>query len=607
MSNPQQYYSAAESERIRIRALAEIERRKREGTWEGVVQPHIEYQKRPLDWIHEKLGVPLHTMRWSLNPEYQSCHCPRCVALGNEGRPHLWDGTPDPIAQALEEVSLGNDVAMPSGTGTGKSWGLGGCGALWWLACFPRSIFMSIAPKQEQLLVNLWKAIGDLFPRFKRMFPSAVLLTGKLRMLEGEGEQEVWAATAFGAGKDADEEVSQRLKGSHWPCMWWFIEEGPGMPQAHINTIVNTAVGSFNPITIVGQPEHQYDTMAQFGLRAGVRTIRNSGLDHPNVVCGRDVIPGAVSAKSVVKRLEDVNGNVDDPIYLSQVRGVAPAQAKNALFRKHWLDEAAKRADDPAYRVGGRALGLDLADSENGDLAAVSRWWGAYAEVEASRCHDASEFGDQIAEECLEQKINGHHVGMDSAGIGGPVHKRMRRRVKGLRALNGGANPLPMLDQDILWSTADLTDDGRLSPGGQRVVTTERFDNLRSQMYWLLAEDFRLGRIALKYNKQLWEELLAITREHEAGMIWIVEKKITKKVLRRSPDRADALAYGNFVRGRSWGIQRGEKVAEPIIEKNRDYGLERHLARAHKRAKAEETRINRLFAQRAKARRGAAK
>lgn len=40
------------------------------------VEPHAEYQARPEDWIVGKLGIPRHTLRWSLNEGYEK---------------HVWD------------------------------------------------------------------------------------------------------------------------------------------------------------------------------------------------------------------------------------------------------------------------------------------------------------------------------------------------------------------------------------------------------------------------------------------------------------------------------------------------------------------------------------
>lgn len=939
MTAPQATVSAAESERIKLQAQAELERRKRAGVWASSIRAHVEYANDPVGWIVNKLNVPEPTIRWSLNPEYACCYCPQCEAVGNQGRPHLWDGDPDPLVTALETIFAGKSCAVSAGTTTSKaqpidepvltptgwrpigdlrigdlvmgsnglpttvigvfpqgtipvfevgfadgaqtrasgdhlwvvqskkdayrrrgwrvattreleglnrelswripiaspaqyperelpldpylmglllgdgcfrgsyptissadseivasvvatcgvtvkrrriaydhglvgrkgyqnpltvklrdvdlmgklshekrvpseylwsssaqrlallqglldtdgtidrrgivsfcstspalaeavvflvrslgglasttttpsyfrrkrhrdahhvavrlpdgtapfrlrrklarvkawrrhpartiryvapagtepcvcirvaapdqlyvtrdfivthnSYVLGACGTLAFLGIHEDSIVMSIAPKRDLLLKNMWKYIGALWPTFKRQFPRAQILSGNLRMRDGEGEQEVWAATAFGAGVGADEEIAQNLKGFHQPKMLWVVEEFPGVEQALIETIVKTATGSFNPILGLGNPEHQHDTLAMFGKRSWVKAIRISGYDFPNVVCNRDVIPGGRSRESVVRDLADADGNPDNPIFMAQVRGVAPAQAANSLFQRSWLDAAAERYNDPAYRTGPPAMGVDLANSESGDLAAVSRWLGAcMVKVTSFQCPDATQLGEDIVEEVMAPatRIDSRHIGMDSAGMGGPVFKMMRRMgLKRLRPIAGNAKAIPMIDEDVRWEATEMDAEGQVQPAGARVVSPERFDNLRSQVLWLLREDFRMGRIACEKNEKLFEELLAHRYENSPGKIIVEEKAEVRKRLRRSPNESDAVAYGNFVRERAL-ISRGDRAAFPKpTEKphNRDTGLEKYLARAAQRAKAEEGRIRRQFRRRA--------
>ncbi|KKK96902.1 hypothetical protein LCGC14_2658150, partial [marine sediment metagenome] len=150
--------SRAEEKEAMARAEAVIHARKRSGEWSAGVKAHTEYQKRPLEWIVEKLGVPEETIRWSLNPEYEH---------------HSWDGDVDPLVLGLEAVARGESVAVSSGTATGKTYTLGACLVMWFMAVFDRSIALSIAPRHDQLLLNLWKEIGKLWPQFVKYFPTA--------------------------------------------------------------------------------------------------------------------------------------------------------------------------------------------------------------------------------------------------------------------------------------------------------------------------------------------------------------------------------------------------------------------------------------------------
>src|SRR5882672_2157622 len=90
MPTPPPNLSASNLEQIRQQAEAQIAKWKMEGAWSAGIRAHVDYQERPLAWIVEKLGVPEHTIRWSLNPGYDA---------------HTWDGDRDPLIRVLEALA----------------------------------------------------------------------------------------------------------------------------------------------------------------------------------------------------------------------------------------------------------------------------------------------------------------------------------------------------------------------------------------------------------------------------------------------------------------------------------------------------------------------
>jgi len=138
-------------------------------------------------------------------------------------------------------------------------------------------------------------------------------------------------------------------------------------------------------------------------------------------------------------------------------------------------------------------------------------------------------------------------------------------------------------------------------PGVERCVETDKqytdmwkirarknFPNFRSQMYWKLKDDLEQGRIDLsallnekesaEHIESLQTELLSITYEERAGMIYIVKKEDLRRPdrLGRSPDFADTLAMWNWVRERTreerkvrmpWDIDEKEET-DPFVSKS---------------------------------------
>lgn len=488
----------------------------------GEVRPLVQYQRDPVGFMVDVLGMDERTLRWSLNPGYES---------------HRWDGTPDPLVAALEGLADWRDVGVEAGTGTQKTYVLGAGGTLWFLACFPDAVVVTVAPKEDQLKLNLWKELGKLWPRFKQHFPTAALSDLKLRIRGGIDES--WAASGFVAGVGADEESANKARGFHAEHMLIIFEEMPGIHTAIATAFENTCTAPHNIRLGLGNPDNQQDQLHTFCETPGVLSVRISALDHPNVVAGdENLVPGAASKASNRRRALKYGEN--SRMYDRMVRGISPAEAEDALIHWDWCVSAWKRFDDERFRVGLPALGVDVANSENGDKAALAKWQGAcLTEVTAQACPDASVLGVEVCALMREGEILAAHVGVDSVGVGASTVNKLKELGKRVKSLNGGSKAYPMADEDL-----------RYREGGVTVMEEERYNNLRSQMWWALREDLRIGRIALPNDEELWRDLTTPTYRTLNGKIIVESKEEIKKRLGRSPDKGDAAVYGNWVRRR---------------------------------------------------------
>lgn len=576
----------SETEITRKMVAAEMERRQRVGLWSGSVIPHYEYQTRPLDWIVEKLLVPRPTLEWSLNPGYET---------------HQWDADPDPIAKILGALADGKDCGCESATGTGKTF-LAACIVLWWLACFEDSICSTIAPKEDQLLKHVWKEIGDLFPRFQEHFPLAEMLTGVIRMKPQDTGREKWAASAFVCGVGASEEVATKAQGLHAEHLLIITEETPGIHMAIMEALHQTRTDDHNLHLALGNPDHQQDALHRFCFdekgkpMPGVVHVRISAFDHPNIVSQQRIVPGAIGVQRLKDRIERLGQG--SRLFESRIRGISPKEATDALIKWDWCVAAAERWADPEFRDGPLALGVDVADSPSGDKAAISRWQGACCtEVTAYTVEDASIFGIQVFNEATDKDnpVDPRYIGIDPVGVGASTVNKLRELGLRLRRLFGSARAVPGIDVDLLWSETDVNMEGRIQPTGPTVVETERYDNLRSQVWWRAREDLRLGRIALPPDEELWQDLCTPSYETKGGKIQVESKETVITRLRRSPNKGDACVYGNFVRRRTPSTRQVRPKLPVDRVPNRDYGLERRLAIHEKRVKAEERRIKRMY------------
>jgi hypothetical protein len=488
------------------------------------VDPMTEYQRNPVGFFVNVLGIPEHTIRWTMNAGYDH---------------HAWDGTPDPLIAMLEGLRDWDDVCVEAGTGTQKSH-TAAAAILWFLGCWSGARSFTFAPTEKQLRAFIWMEIGKLWPRFQIAFPSAVLTDLRIRM---RGVRDgAWGAQGFAVGQRAGEDVSVNAQGMHAEHMMLVYEETPGIPLPVIEAGENTSTAPHNIRLALGNPDHQLDALHLFGhdqfgaVRPGVRAIRISALDHPNIVTENpNVVPGAASQKSVWRR--KAKYGEDGRLYKSRIRGLSPAEAQDALIKLEWVRRAQARwADENDKRVltgngkAKKALGVDVANSEDGDEAALSRWTGAYCtEVVAKPCPNANNLGFEVHIEMREQGIDEDHVGVDKVGVGVGAVNELRKRERWIQALGGGDSPIPRDGED------------------------EEYNNLRSQMYWVLREDLRLDTIALPPDAELAQDLITPKWKTSNGKIVIESKEDLQKRLPggRSPNKGDACVYGNYVRDRS--------------------------------------------------------
>ena len=503
--------------------------------------PHTEYQRDPVGWAVSKLGIPEHTLRWSLNPGYDR---------------HRWDGSRDPLVQLYEAVAAWKDTGVESGTGTGKSFGVAVL-ILWFLACWEGARVFTFAPKEDQLRLYIWTEIGKLWPRFQAQFPSATLTDLCLRM-RGPGDDS-WVARGYAVGVKVGEAVSTKASGMHAEHMLLVYEEGPGIPPQVMEAGKNTCTAPHNVRVDIGNPNHQLDPLHKFCTEAGVTHVVMSALDHPNVVCqDHTIIPGAVSQVSIAKRLAQYGES--SPIYQSRVRGLSPEQASDGLIRLEWLRAAAARymvrkdAGTLPAKVTGK--GVDVANSEHGDRACIVDFAeNVCVRIDAFPCPDANRLGRQVSMEMQGASLADRRVGVDAIGVGaGTVNELRRLGRKFVTALYASGKPMTMTEKMPDGSVQEWSGDVNV------------FNNLRSQMHWQAREDLRNGVVDSPEDADLWEEALAHTFADDPKTV-VESKDEVRERLGRSPDKWDAWVMANWVRDRSVQLRKSAVQDAKVADK----------------------------------------
>ncbi len=500
----------------------------------------FEYQKDPALWLTERFKEDIRGFKWSqYSPKYDV---------------HQWDGDRDPLYTAWEGLSKFQDVALLSATSTGKTYGLARI-VLWWLDVFPNASVITVAPREAQLTEHLWSEISRIWEKFHKIRPNSKRVGLKIYK-DIKHPKYFQSARAIGqvAQVKAGEESATSFQGEHREYLLFITEETPGIHPAIMKAIENTKTGTKNAQLSVGNPDNVLDQLSLFADTPGVLKIRASGYDHPNIVVGREVIPGAVSSKSIeMRRLK--YGEESD-FYKSRVRGIAPEQGKDSLLKLSWL----KQANDKDFTVVNdysyNAVGVDVANSETGDCAATAYGKSnTLHELHEFQCPDATHLAYnlvmdsfQLAEEFGNKPYHDYHiptiydyeimsenVGVDTVGVGTSTINSLKHPLNIYAiALQGG----------VLEEAIEKDDQGKI---------LYDFNNLRSQMYWELREDLRTGKLKMllpeKVFMQLCKELLAHQYSTKSGKIVVMKKEEVQKLLSgKSPNLADAVVYWNWIR-----------------------------------------------------------
>jgi hypothetical protein len=311
----------------------------------------------------------------------------------------------------------------------------------------------------------------------------------------------------------------------------------------------------FNPRAELGEAYR----MERYG-KANI--VQLSAFSHPNVVTGEDRIPGAVTQETTVRRINEwcrhlaesespdsecfelpafLEGctaksqsgqeypplkpgwyKIMEPAFSYMVLGQYPAQGSNQLISKEWIARARSRWDAYVSKHGeippeytSAIMGLDIGEFGSDINVACFRYGGYVERLIAWGGMDTLMTGDRAVEEYKDRRVS--RVNVDATGIGAGVAPHMQRS-------RCSASPVK-----VASAPTESTELGE-------------FHILRDQLWWSCREWLRIDPGAmLPPDEMLIEELQIPTYEVVNGEVRVMKKETIKELIKRSPDRADAL------------------------------------------------------------------
>jgi hypothetical protein len=444
--------------------------------------------------------------------------------------------------------------------------------AIWFYKCFPGAqVYTTAAPPLENLRRLLWGEINSCVEKSK----DGIFKYDHVKNLEIRQNAKSFITGVAIPQSGSSEEREAKFSGKHAPYLFFIVDEADAVPEEVFRGIESCMSGGMVRLLMMFNPRGKAGPVYIKERDNLAKVVQLSAFTHPNVVQNKNLIPGAVDRQKTVERINkwcrplvegekasemtfllpdflvgatalSSNGTVypplksgiyriEDPAFFYMVLGEYPAMSERQLISDEWLTRARRNWDAYVMENGlipppmKPKMGLDVAEYGPDDNIAYFRygsyvakpvnWNGIDVDATALRAYQ------------LYHEFNCEIAYIDANGYGANVAPRMVRKDRFERpyALDRiKAVPVKASEKPSLMIKTEM---------GQ-------FRWIRDQLYWALREWLRTDENAmLPPDELLLQELR--TPKYEVkndGNIHITDKETLRELLRRSPDRMEALA-----------------------------------------------------------------
>lgn len=502
-------------------------------------------------------------------------------------REQLGESFTDDIIEVMESVRDNPITVAKSANGTGKTHAAARIAAWFYLAFEDAQVYTAAAPPENNLKNLLWGEMDSVIAGNPLLFTghdhTSMNLARPKKAQTGKAIKPsfITGVTIPATGTPAQREA--RFSGKHAPHLLFIVDEGDAIPEEVYRGIESCMSGGFARLLVLFNPRHEAGPLYRMERDRTARIIQLTAFNHPNVVTGEDIYPGAVDRAKTVRRInewsrpltpdERPDGNcfevpaflvgcttmrmdgqssyppvpagwrkITNSAFSYMVLAEYPAQATQQLISRADIAAARSRWDAYVAQHGERppaftrpTMGVDVAEFGVDANATCFRYGGYVARIRTWDGLDVLESGEKAAG--LYMEYNAESAQVDATGLGAGVAPVMNRNGCKAAAVKVASAPTFVAKDD------------------EGTIIGE-FRLLRDQIWWSVREWLRKDAGAmLPPDELLIEELMAPTYEVKNGYICVMDKKTMKEVLGRSPDRADALGM-TFAPGKRVGRAR---------------------------------------------------
>jgi hypothetical protein len=424
-------------------------------------------------------------------------------------------------------------------------------------AVFPGSqVYGGAAPPESNLKNILFAEVYDTVEKNPEVFKNDKKMVMEISR---SAKSFIRGVTIPTAGTETQREA--KFSGKHAPHLFFVLDEADAIPDEVFRGVESCVSGGNVHVLIMFNPRAESGEAWRLERDGKANIVELSAMTHPNVVTGEDKIPGAVTRETTVRRINEWcrplaedeapgletfelpeflesavasshAGNpypplkagvykIEAPEFYYMVLGKYPAAGANRLINREWIAQARERWDEHVSVNGNEPLpgmratmGLDVAEMGEDANVACFRYGGFVDKPVTWTGMDIIASGDRAMIEYESRKVS--RVNVDGHGVGAGVAPYLLRQ---------GA---PAVSVKVASKPTEKTELGE-------------FQILRDQLWWSVREWLRTEQAMLPPDELLIEELACPTYEVENGKIRIMKKPTMRELLKRSPDRADAL------------------------------------------------------------------
>jgi hypothetical protein len=438
--------------------------------------------------------------------------------------------------EMLEAIRDHKRVAISGGRKVGKDYTVG-VAALWWYSGFEDARVIMTATRAKQVDDVLWRDIKKLLrgsglcveckmltPEPPRPCPHSAILDGELGQLARTGlkSRDFREITGYTARE------AEAIAGVSGNRLLYLLDEASGIPdELHTAIRGNLASGESrevmisNPTRTMGKFFDAFHESKRF-----YKTIYVSSEEGPNVVAGKEIVPGLAS-RDWLQEFGDEYGK-DSAFYKIHVQGQFALSEDGKILSVHAITEA-KKAWDETVGEGPLRLACDPAgESGRGDESTFAARRGKKViTLYARRGLSVDGHLNEIMNLVHEYRQSGEvpTVAVDCEGsVGAEIERRFRNHLRDVPETATHPFALAVI---------------RSSQRAQRQPLV--YDKIADELWGNLAAWFRDGG-AIPEDAKLERELHAQEWHGQVtGRQKITPKDDIRKLLHRSPDRADVL------------------------------------------------------------------